>query len=134
MNYFYDSYFLCVMFQWAIYVHPIYAESGDYPPIMKERIAAKSAEQGFPRSRLIEFTPEEVDYVRGTSDIFGLNHYTTNIVYRNESLLGYFDSPSFFDDINVITYQKAEWKIGESEFTKVIIIIILVLTGKKYHK
>ncbi|GBP05948.1 Myrosinase 1 [Eumeta japonica] len=38
-------------FEWNEYVHPIYSETGDFPPIMKEKIAAKSVQQGFPRSR-----------------------------------------------------------------------------------
>lgn len=76
---------------------------------MKEKVAAKSAAQGFARSRLPEFTPEEVDYVRGTSDYFGLNHYSTYIAYRNESVYGSHKSPSYYDDINVQIYQKDEW-------------------------
>ncbi|XP_075992520.1 myrosinase 1-like [Anticarsia gemmatalis] len=110
----------CNQFMWAFYVHPIFSETGDYPPIVKERVAAKSAEQGFARSRLIEFTPEEVDYVRDTADIFGLNHYSTNFVYRNDSVNGYYESPSFYDDMGVIMYQTDEYKIGESDFTKSI--------------
>lgn len=73
---------------------------------MKERIATKSFEQGFARSRLPEFTPDEIQYVRGTSDYFGLNHYSTSYVYRNSSVEGYYASPSFFDDVGVIQYNK----------------------------
>lgn len=86
---------------------------------MRERIAAKSAEQGFLRTRLPEFTPEEREYVKGSSDIFGLNHYTTLLVYRNESVFGNYATPSFLDDMGVTTYQKSEWKIGKSDFIKV---------------
>lgn len=76
---------------------------------MKEKVAAKSAAQGFARSRLPEFTPEEVEYVKGSSDYFGLNHYSTNLAYKNESVYGYYDSPSYYDDIEVRLYQKDEW-------------------------
>ncbi|XP_014362015.2 lactase-phlorizin hydrolase [Papilio machaon] len=107
-------------FQWGQYTHPVFSETGDFPPSMRRKIAAKSEEQGYPRSRLPEFTPEEIDYVRGSSDYFGLNHYSTFIVYRNESIYGYHDAPSFADDLEVLTYQKAEWKIGQSEFTKCV--------------
>nr|XP_034840218.1 myrosinase 1-like [Maniola hyperantus] len=100
---------------WAQYVHPVFSESGDFPPIMKERIAARSLEQGFPRSRLPEFTPEEIEYVRGSSDMFGLNHYVSFFVYRNESVTGKYQSPSLRDDLGVILYQPPEWQIGESE-------------------
>lgn len=96
-------------------MHPIFSETGDYPPVMKERIAAKSAEQGYPRSRLIEFTPEEIEFVKGTSDVLGLNHYTTRLAYRNESVDTMFDSPSFFDDAGVDQYALPEWQIGESQ-------------------
>ncbi|XP_059049865.1 lactase/phlorizin hydrolase-like [Achroia grisella] len=100
---------------WGIYAHPIYAKSGDYPAMLKKRIAAKSAKQGFPRSRLNEFTAQEVDYVRGTADFFGLNHYTSFLVYRNESVYGLYPVPSYKDDLGVIQYQPNEWKIGESD-------------------
>ncbi|XP_072937020.1 myrosinase 1-like [Epargyreus clarus] len=106
-------------FHWAQYSHPIFSKVGDFPPIMKKRIASKSASQGFPRSRLPEFTPEEMEYVRGTSDVFGLNHYSTLYVYRNESVFGYYEEPSFNDDLEVLTYQDPEWQIGESNVTMV---------------
>ncbi|VVC97394.1 unnamed protein product, partial [Leptidea sinapis] len=102
-------------FMWAQYVHPIFSKTGDFPPIMKERVAEKSREQGFARSRLVEFTPEEIEYVRGTSDVFGLNHYSTFLSYRNESLNSRFAVPSLNDDVGAATYQLSEWKIGESE-------------------
>lgn len=47
-----------VVFQWALYVHPIFSVDGDYHPVVKERVAAKSAAQGFPRTRLQEFSQE----------------------------------------------------------------------------
>ncbi|GBP05953.1 Myrosinase 1 [Eumeta japonica] len=50
-----------IQFEWGQYAHPIYSVSGDFPPVMKEKIAAKSEEQGYPRSRLPEFTPEEIE-------------------------------------------------------------------------
>lgn len=93
---------------------------------MKKRVAAKSSEQGFYRSRLPEFTQEEIDYIRGSSDYFGLNHYSTKYVYRNESVVGYHETPSFYDDMELVTYTKNEWKIGESQFTKVSSVIVIL--------
>ncbi|KAH9642756.1 hypothetical protein HF086_010409 [Spodoptera exigua] len=106
--------------RWAIYAHPIFTETGDFPPIVKEKIAAKSAEQGLFRSRLPEFTPEEVEYVKGSSDFYGLNHYTTYLVYRNESAIGRYDVPSFYDDMGNVHYQPDDWERGASGFLKVI--------------
>ncbi|CAH2240549.1 jg21023, partial [Pararge aegeria aegeria] len=105
-------------FMWGQYAHPIFSESGDFPPVMKQRIAARSLEQGFPKSRLPEFTPEEIEYIRGSSDIFGLNHYFSYSVYRNESVYGKYKSPSLLDDVGVVLYQPPEWQIGESEKVK----------------
>lgn len=89
---------------------------------MVEKIAEKSKTQGFLRSRLPEFAPEEVEYVKGTSDFFGLNHYTTYLVYRNESVIGYHNSPSYYDDREVIVYQSPEWEHGASGFLKVCVL------------
>lgn len=86
---------------------------------MKEKVAAKSAEQGFFRSRLPEFSLEEIEYVKGTSDFFGLNHYSTNLVYRNESVVGRYVIPSFNDDLGNVDYQPADWEHSVSGFLKV---------------
>ncbi|KPJ12248.1 Myrosinase 1 [Papilio machaon] len=107
-------------FFWAVYSHPIFAASGDFPKSVKVAVAAKSIEQGYLRSRLPEFTDEEIAYVRGSSDYFGLNHYSTMYVYRNESTLNYYETPSFNDDHGVMTYTYDEWNIGESKKTKFV--------------
>ncbi|PSN48334.1 hypothetical protein C0J52_03416 [Blattella germanica] len=65
------------------FAHPILSEQGDFPAIVKERIARKSREEGFTRSRLPPLSPEEIEHVRGTADFLGLNHYTTKLVEHN---------------------------------------------------
>ena len=49
----------------AWFADPVY--KGDYPAVMKERL----------KERLPEFTSEEKKMIKGSSDFFGLNHYTT---------------------------------------------------------
>ena len=49
----------------AWFADPIY--KGDYPKVMKERLG----------DRLPSFTSEEKQLIKGSSDFFGLNHYTT---------------------------------------------------------
>uniref|UniRef100_A0AAQ6AQ77 beta-glucosidase n=1 Tax=Amphiprion ocellaris TaxID=80972 RepID=A0AAQ6AQ77_AMPOC len=61
------------------FAHPIF--KGDYPEIMKSIIQRRSLAAGLPKSRLPEFTPEEINRIKGTHDYFGLNHYTTVLAY-----------------------------------------------------
>ncbi|MDQ8181350.1 GH1 family beta-glucosidase [Pelagicoccus sp. SDUM812005] len=49
------------------FADPVYF--GDYPAVMRERVG----------ERLPQFTPEDAKLLKGSSDFFGLNHYTTMI-------------------------------------------------------
>ena len=49
----------------GLIAHPIYSKEGDWPPVIKEYVAKKSAAQGYAKSRLPEFTPEEVSRIKG---------------------------------------------------------------------
>ncbi|KAM9331566.1 cytosolic beta-glucosidase-like [Gastrophryne carolinensis] len=77
------------------FANPIYID-GDYPALMKTVISKKSKEEGLPTSRLPEFTAEEKAMIKGTSDFFCLNYYTTRKVKyihgKSEALLGTPDS------------------------------------------
>ncbi|CAG9829454.1 unnamed protein product [Diabrotica balteata] len=60
-------------FECGLYSYPIY--HGDWPPSVKERVKLRSELEGYNRSRLPEFTPEEINYIKGTSDLYLLNVY-----------------------------------------------------------
>ena len=47
---------------------------------MRTKVGAKSEAQGFPESRLPEFTLEEEMMVSKSSDFLGLNFYTSELV------------------------------------------------------
>ncbi|KAM3608026.1 uncharacterized protein V6R79_017957 [Siganus canaliculatus] len=64
------------------FAHPIF--NGDYSDIMKTIIRERSLAAGQTKSRLPEFTPEEINRIKGTYDYFGFNHYTTVLAFHVE--------------------------------------------------
>lgn len=91
---------------------------------MRNTIDANSKKQGFPRSRLPSFTPEEIDMIKGSYDFMGLNHYTTWMVKKGSRQLR--THPSFEDDVNVQTYQKNEWPRSNSTWLRVSCYMIFL--------
>ncbi|KAE8299587.1 Lactase-phlorizin hydrolase Lactase-glycosylceramidase Lactase [Larimichthys crocea] len=68
-----------LQFQLGWFAHPIF-KNGDYPDAMKWQVGNKSELQGLPETRLPSFTEEEKNLIKGTADMFCINHYTTKIV------------------------------------------------------
>ncbi|XP_053733795.1 lactase/phlorizin hydrolase-like [Synchiropus splendidus] len=68
-----------LQFHLGWFAHPIF-KNGDYPDAMKWQVGNKSELQGLPESRLPTFTEEEKRFIRGTADMFCVNHYTTKII------------------------------------------------------
>lgn len=59
-------------FDLGYWADPIY-KTGDYPQIVKDLLAKENA-------KLPSFTPDEIKKNLGSSDFFGVNHYTTSLV------------------------------------------------------
>ncbi|XP_050343356.1 myrosinase 1-like [Nymphalis io] len=102
----------------GLYAHPIYSVEGDYPPMVRERIDNMSQHQGYPSSRLPNFTPEEVDMVRGSSDFFGLNHYTSYLMSPS-TMEPTWKVPSTDHDTGVKIEQNPNWPIPGAEWLSV---------------
>lgn len=93
---------------------PIFTEQGNYPQRLIERVANRSISQGLSSSRLRPFTQDQIEFIKGTSDYLALNHYTSDIVYRNNSVIGMFEVPSFNDDAGFATYKDPSWPSSAS--------------------
>ncbi|CAH1641613.1 unnamed protein product [Spodoptera littoralis] len=101
---------------WGLYAHPIFSKAGDYPQEVKKSVAYKSAEQSFPRSRLIELSPVEVALIRGSADFLGVNAFTSKLAYRDASLEGMYPVPSFKDDMGAVLVKDPSWTQSESSW------------------
>lgn len=108
------------------FAHPVFSKNGDYPQVMIDRISAHSKQQGFKRSRLPQFTPEEIERIRGTSDFFGINHYTTLLVTRNDrNNSANYPIPSYMHDMGVVETVNDDWPTSGSEWLRVSVLINL---------
>lgn len=78
-------------------------------------IAERSKQQNFPRSRLPEFTPEEIERLKGSADFFGLNHYTSRIISARPRQVG-IELPSQRDDLNVNVEADPSWEKSDADW------------------
>ncbi|KAJ8963825.1 hypothetical protein NQ314_005356 [Rhamnusium bicolor] len=100
------------VFGW--YANPIF--NGDYPEIMKARIAMRSELEGFSSSRLPKFTKDEIAYIKGTYDYLGLNSYSSYLVAAvPEPTIG---NPSWEDDTGAPEFQDPSWEGAASHWVK----------------
>lgn len=99
--------------------HPIYHPDGNYPDAVQSRIANHSSLEGFRRSRLPALSSEEVEYIKGTFDYLGLNHYTTEKVQLSEVSVA--KDPSYSKDKGVTSSFDANWAVAASTWLKVSI-------------
>ncbi|KAI7815491.1 glycoside hydrolase [Rhyzopertha dominica] len=100
----------------GIWAHPIFL--GDYPDIVKTRIANRSELEGFARSRLPSFTEEQIDYVKGTADYFGLNHYTSDMIA--DAGWQEIGEPSMWKDQGTNSWKNDSWPVSASPWLVVV--------------
>ncbi|XP_021938454.1 myrosinase 1-like isoform X2 [Zootermopsis nevadensis] len=66
-----------MQFVTGLFAQPIYGPEGDYPEAVRAEVDTVSRAEGYRRSRLQTFSPEEVASVKGAFDFFGLNYFTS---------------------------------------------------------
>ncbi|KAI8790277.1 lactase-phlorizin hydrolase [Biomphalaria glabrata] len=96
--------------------HPIFI-NGDYPEVMKERIAERSKSQGLLHSRLPEFTDEEKHIINGSADFFGLNFYTSVYVTNDPQVPS--NPPNYYNDEEIRSETAPNWIGSGSSWLKV---------------
>ncbi|XP_067892368.1 lactase/phlorizin hydrolase-like [Heterodontus francisci] len=69
--------YLQFMLGW--FAHPIYV-NGDYPEALKTQIKKYNQECPSAPVQLPSFTEKEKEYINGTSDFFGVSHYTSRLI------------------------------------------------------
>ncbi|KAF2897348.1 hypothetical protein ILUMI_08827 [Ignelater luminosus] len=106
-------------FSFGWYADPIFHPNGDYPEIMRKLVSERSKREGFRRSRLPQFTKEEVEYIKGTYDFLGLNHYTT-FLGKDISEILTDGKPSVEKDSRTVTWQDPSWTASTSGWLKVV--------------
>ncbi|KAJ8963463.1 hypothetical protein NQ318_018946 [Aromia moschata] len=94
-----------LQFSFGLYANPIY--NGNWPQVMIDRIQFRSENENFTKSRLPEFTDEEIDYIKGTFDFIAVNSYTTYLV-RDVSEAE-FGSPSYDKDQRIQSLSDPSW-------------------------
>ncbi|XP_036996630.2 cytosolic beta-glucosidase [Artibeus jamaicensis] len=71
-------------FHLDFFAKPIFID-GDYPEVVKSQVASMSQKQGYPSSRLPQFTEEEKRMIKGTADFFAMHYYSTRLVKYQEN-------------------------------------------------
>ncbi|XP_046738863.1 myrosinase 1-like [Diprion similis] len=105
---------IAFQFDCGMIAHPLY--KGDYPKVVKERVANLSKAEDFPESRLPTLSEKWISFIKGCSDYFGLNHYTSHIWLPDPNeTLGIHSS-----DSGIIGINKPEWITGSDSSTNMV--------------
>ncbi|XP_037029322.1 myrosinase 1-like [Bradysia coprophila] len=101
-----------MQFSCGMYGHPIFSRTGGYPPIMVEVINELSKKEGRAWSRLPYMSAEVRDSLRGKSDYYGLNYYSSGL--ETASTYERSGEPSFWTDQYTSGIKNASWPVAKS--------------------
>ncbi|XP_047096710.1 myrosinase 1-like [Schistocerca piceifrons] len=88
-----------LQFEVGLWANPIFSSQGNFPKVVRQRVAANSKQEGRAKSRLPTLSPSEIHLIKGTADFFGLNHYFSSFITSGSSR----QEPSKLHDAGVVT-------------------------------
>lgn len=98
---------LALQFNIGLMANPIFL--GNWPQLVIDRVGNRSQLEGLEKSRLPEFSLEEIDYIKGTYDYYAINYYVTLLVesrYKEDDLPG---NASYYIDRGYHDYSDPSW-------------------------
>jgi len=98
---------ITMAFTMGLYGNAIY--NGNWPQVVIDRVGNRSRNEGLTRSRLPEFTADQIKYIRNTSDFFCLNTYGTNYVEYTTNVNQSIGAPSYNLDIGSRAFWDPSW-------------------------
>ncbi|XP_044742210.1 myrosinase 1-like isoform X2 [Chrysoperla carnea] len=104
-----------IEFEFGIYANPIFSKEGDFPTIVKDRVANMSKAQGFEESRLPALTKDEINLIRSSADFLAINHYSTRLISDDSDNINISIS-SQANDVAVISSVDPSWPTSEMEW------------------
>lgn len=84
---------------------------------MKQNIEKRSTLQGFEHSRLPTFTEKEIEYLKGTVDLLGVNCYSAGIARHVDQ--PEITTVGWSEDQEVYTYVPDDWPIAAASWLTV---------------
>ncbi|CAH1106430.1 unnamed protein product [Psylliodes chrysocephalus] len=99
-------------FECGMYYHPIF--NGDWPPVVKARVAERSKKEGYKKTRLPQFTSEEIKFIKGTHDYLAINHYFTFLA--GEEPEAPYTETHYENDVRVINSRMPNWELGSNSW------------------
>lgn len=98
------------------FAHPLFSSEGGYPKIMVDEIGKRCEYEGRAFSRLPEMDEATKAFVRGSSDFFGINYYTSRLLSVDRSPRNSSDFPAWYKDAKSLIHVDPRWKRAKSEW------------------
>lgn len=117
-------------YQWSInaLLYPIFSSDGDYPSVIKKRIADQSRIQGFATSRMPSFTEEQIRQVRGSADFLGLIYFTYDFLQADTR--DPITIPLFDKDVNAFAPQEFQFKVNSRTLSFLCLLSLSLINSR----